>query len=287
MTGHWIRYGLFMSLRIAVLVYLGLLTLVAFGQRKYIYYPQRAPEGDLFERAARHGLAPWKDDAGTVIGWRTRRPLLTEPRRRMLVFHGNAGFALHRTYYVTGLSPLGKGFDWSVVLFEYPGYGARAGQPSEPVIKEAALSAARQLLAEDDRPLYLLGESLGGAVAAHVAGRLGDRIAGVVMITPMTRLADVAAAHYRFFPVRWLLREHYDAVQDIALYRGPLAVLLAGQDEVVPARLGQALYDGYTGPKRLWVQAEQTHNTLDLDRDNPWWDELHDFLTRPSKEASP
>ena len=49
-----------------------------------------------------------------------------DARYRMLVFHGNAGYALNRDYFVTGLRALGS--QWDVFLFEYPGYGAREGR---------------------------------------------------------------------------------------------------------------------------------------------------------------
>ena len=50
---------------------------------------------------------------------------------------------------------------------EYPGYGARPGPTSEQAIKSAAERALKQLLAQDSRPLYLLGESLGSGVASQ------------------------------------------------------------------------------------------------------------------------
>ena len=53
----------------------------------------------------------------------------------MLVFHGNAGPALHRLYFVAGFQALGK--SWEVFLCEYPGYGSRPGSPSESAIKSA------------------------------------------------------------------------------------------------------------------------------------------------------
>ena len=88
----------------------------------------------------------------------------------------------------------------------------------------------------------------------------------------------MAAARYPFVPVRWLLRDRWDSVEALSAYRGPLAVLLAERDTVVPARFGRRLYDGYGGPKRLWVQAGRNHNSLDLRPEAPWWDEVSEAL---------
>jgi hypothetical protein len=68
-------------------------------------------------------------------------------------------------------------------------------------------------------------------------------------------------------------------VAALVRYRGPLAVLLAGQDEVVPAALGRRLHEGHgAGPKRLWVDERATHNTLDWSADAPRWSEIAAFL---------
>ncbi|MBP7829225.1 MAG: alpha/beta fold hydrolase [Kiritimatiellae bacterium] len=284
---RWLYYGLVLPVRIAALVFAGAVLMFLALQRKYIYFPVRAPEAELSALAGRAGLADWRDAAGDLLGWRTRRSLLAAPKYRLAVFHGNAGFALHRQYFVDGFHAAGDGLQWEVLLFEYPGYGARPGRPSEKSIKSAAEAAVKSLLAEDDRPLFLAGESLGSGVAAWLAGRFPDRVAGLFLVTPMTRLADVAAHHYPFLPVRRLLREQYDAAGDLKRYAGPVAVLLAGRDEVVPAAIGRRLFDGYAGPKRLWVQEEAGHNTLDYDPRAEWWHEVAGFLTEKRKNPPP
>lgn len=58
----------------------------------------------------------------------------------------------------------------AVYILEYPGYSGRAGKPSEPAIVTAAL-AAIDALPQDGTPVYLLGESLGCAVAMQGGGR--------------------------------------------------------------------------------------------------------------------
>jgi len=244
-------------------------------QRQLIYFPQRAPAAVLEQEAVRSGLQPWRDAAGALVGWRA--PGSAAEGHRMVVFHGNAGQALDRTYYAEGLRALGTG--WETYLFEYPGYGARDGEPSEKTIKAAAGRALRQLLAEDARPVYLTGESLGSGVASHLAAEFPEQVAGLLLVTPFTRLGDVAARHFPVLPVRNLLSEKYDNQEALSHYRGPVAFLLAGQDEVVPTELGQTLHDGYPGPKWLRVQAGAGHNTLDLRPGAAWWREVEVFLT--------
>lgn len=275
---------LFRILRTVALIYVGLLLLLVICQRKIIYYPSKSSEQILRARAETAGLAPCKDAEGRVIGWRDRTqsgPAV--PANRLVVFHGNAGFALHRSYFLEGFRSVSSGRIWEVYLFEYPGYGARAGSPSEKAFVEAARQALRELKGADPRPVFLLGESIGAGVACALAGQLPDQVAGVILITPFTTLADVAASHYPFFPVRALLRDRYNNPAALANYRGPAAFLLAGRDEIIPAPLGRELYDHYAGPKQLWVQEEATHNTLDYHPGSGWWEEVTAFLLRENR----
>ncbi|NND66829.1 MAG: alpha/beta fold hydrolase, partial [Halioglobus sp.] len=195
---------------------------------------------------------------------------------RMLVFHGNAGYALHRRYCVHGLHALGNG--WDVILFEYPGYGARNGTASAKDFRDAATAAIALLSVEDDRPLYLLGESLGSGVASYIAASAPEQVAGLLLVTPFTSLAEVAEHHYPILPIRALLRENFNSVESLQSYDGPVAFLVAGSDQIVPTELGQKLHDGYQGRKWLRIVPGAGHNTLPMHPGDPWWAEASAFL---------
>jgi pimeloyl-ACP methyl ester carboxylesterase len=257
----------------AVLVFMGCVFMFAALQRQLIYFPETAAEGALLDAAEHSGLQAWRDRDGQLIGWQARTP--GESRHRLVVFHGNAGHALYRQYFAAGFLSLAAG--WQVYLFEYPGYGARPGSPSESGIKAAASSAIEALLAEDARPVYLAGESLGSGVATYLASTFGTQIAGLLLVTPFTSLADVAGHHYGGLPAKALLRERYDSTAALDQYRGPVAFLVAGHDEIVPAALGRQLYEGYRGPRLLREQPGAGHNSLDFNPGASWWREVADF----------
>jgi pimeloyl-ACP methyl ester carboxylesterase len=247
--------------------------MLATLQRQLIYFPEVAPESTLIDTANGLGLVDWRDASGELIGWHTVPS--GDSARRIVVFHGNAGYALHRQYYATGF--LAQGPEWQVYLFEYPGYGARPGKPSESDIKTGATNALKALLANDPAPIYLVGESLGSGVATYLAGRFREQIAGILLVTPFTSLADVASTHYGKLPVRALLSERYDSVEALSTYEGPTALLIAGADEIVPAALGRKLHDGYSGPKWLHEQPGAGHNTLNFAHSAHWWREVTQF----------
>jgi uncharacterized protein len=271
--------------RVIVLVYIGLLVVMAGCQRRMIYFPAKASEASLRERAAQTGWAAWEDADGRLLGWKELRdPAASRPDHRLVVFHGNAGFAQHRTYYRDGLGGVSGGATWEVHVLEYPGYGARPGSPSEETLFQAGREAVRSLWQEDPRPVILLGESLGSGVACQLAGEFPEQVGGLILITPFTSLGDVAARHYPMLPVRLLLRDRFDNVEALKAYRGRMSMLLAGRDEIVPAELGEQLFERYQGPKRLWVQENATHNTLELGPGVIWWEEMTAFLLQDSAD---
>ncbi|TVP75779.1 MAG: alpha/beta fold hydrolase [Puniceicoccaceae bacterium] len=264
-----------------VMIYGGLLVSVAAFQRSLIYYPSTDSEERMISIAEYIGMEAWLDGDGHIIGWKDESAGTDgETAGRVVVFHGNAGHALHRSYYRDGLRSLPEEAGrWRVYVFEYPGYGAREGRPSEAAIKRAADEAVQSLLeTADGEPVYLIGESLGSGVASYLAGKYPDAVGGVLMVTPFTTLADVGRQHYPFLPVAWLLRDNYDNLAALEAYGGPVAVLLAENDRVVPAELGRSLYEQYAGPKRLWVQTGRGHNDLDMSSSASWWPEVFLFL---------
>ena len=259
------------GLVLALLVVVGVAA--AYGlQRRLIYFPDRCSETEALARARHAGLLPWRSATGALLGWRTSGP--ARPRGRVLVLHGNAGSALDRTYYVAALGRLGL----EVLLLEYPGYGARAGKPGLASLTDAAVEAI-DAATPGGTPVYLLGESLGSGVAARAAALRPAGVAGLVLVTPFAELAAVARRHYGAVAAA-LLRDRFAPAHDLAGFRRPVVVLVAGRDEVVGAEQGRALFQALPGPKRLVEQPDATHNTLDLAPHLPLWGETITFLER-------
>jgi pimeloyl-ACP methyl ester carboxylesterase len=176
------------------------------------------------------------------------------------------------------LGAQGKGKQWDFYCVEYPGYGWRQGSANQSSIVAAANAAVNELLANDTRPLYIAGESLGSGVACLMAARHQDKVRGLLLVTPYTSATDIAVGRFPIFPTRLVMQDRYEAAIALKEYSGPVAVLLAGQDYIVPTRFGQALFDGYAGPKKLWIQQGAGHNTLDYDSGAAWWREVSNFL---------
>jgi pimeloyl-ACP methyl ester carboxylesterase len=252
---------LWQVLRIVILVWLGLLAFLALSQRSMIYFPSKNSPAILQSEASAQGFEPWTTPGGETIGYRSL-PAPGDSRRpaAVLITHGNAGYAMHRADFATILRAAAPDRALSVYILEYPGYGARSGRPSQTDFLAAADEALGQIPA--GLPVILLGESIGTGVASATAAAHPDRIAGLLLLTPFDSLANVAQHHYPLLPVRWIMRDQYPSEEWLKKYRGPVAIILAGDDTVVPAKFGEKLHETYSGPKLLLIADQADHNDL-------------------------
>ena len=263
--------GLLKLLVWLLVAYVGFCLTAFLLQRRLMYFPSRSPEGEALQSASRMGLVPWRDAGGRILGWRL--PRAASERPRVLLLHGNAGDALGRVDYLPVLEA--AGFDG--VLMEYPGYGCRSGDPSQTLLVADARTALA-LLAKEGAPVVLLGESLGSGVAVQVAAAEPGAVAGLCLVTPFARMTEVAARHFPVLPMGLLLRDRWDGLGAIRSYPGPVAVLLAGRDEVVGAAQGRRLAGACPGPVRVWEVPLATHNDLPLQPGVAPWSDLLSFL---------
>ena len=196
-------------------------------------------------------------------------------RGTVIVFHGNAGTAADRTYYMKQLEPLG----YRVILAEYPGYGARKGKVGEKTFVSDATETVHLVSKRYGRPLFLLGESLGCGVAAAVVKVTPDTTDGLILITPWDSLLSVAKSKFPWLPVRFFLKDKYDTVGNLRGYKGRIAIAGAERDEVIPIGHATALCDSLHGSKRMWVIKGAGHNDWPAMADELWWREIMGFVS--------
>jgi pimeloyl-ACP methyl ester carboxylesterase len=170
-------------------------------------------------------------------------------------------------------NPLRESAGMEVFIVEYPGFGDRPGAPSEAGMYAAAEQAFQAL--PKSAPIYLIGESIGTAVAAHLAGEHPE-VGGVLLFAPFNSLVDVAQHHLKVLPANWLMWDRFESEQHLRRYRGPLAVVVGGRDRVIPEKFGRRLFDSYEGPKRLWQAPQATHNQVHA-QSTAYWNEILAF----------
>ncbi len=278
MTGFtkWLRKALLRAAMLCVIAYVLFCIGCASLQRKLIYFPPSVSEDQVYRDAAAEKLERWTTPSDEAIGWKRLSPV--QPAQGQVLFlHGNACCAFECAHYADALQEVAP-FDFFAV--EYPGYENRPGSPTEKSLDQAA-DEAFNLLATN-RPIYLIGESLGTGVATYLAGEHPNQTAGVLLFAPYNRLADVGQAHMRILPVALLLRDRFPSEDYLRTYHGPVAILVGGRDTVVPERFGRRLYDGYAGPKKLWEFPEGDHGTV-MVQPPEVWTKIFEFLRSNGK----
>jgi len=250
----------------------------ALFQRRMIYFPPRFTPQQVDEAAHAAGLTRWTNAAGHGIGMK-----LPSPRRQatgqVLIVYGNGSWTVGCSKYGEVIQSLGA-FD--VFILEYPGYADRPGSPSQENLFRAADEAFKLL--DKDKPIYLVGESLGSGVAAYLAATYPSSIAGLMLLSPYNRLTDVAQARMPFLPVKLMLLDRFPSADYLKNYHGPVGIMVDGRDAVVPEKFGIRLYDGYTGPKRLWRFPESGHIAIG-ELPAKFWSDVLEFW-RASKTGS-
>jgi len=259
----------------SVVLYIALTALVFLLQRRLLYHPSVNPLSASDLQAL--GLQYWPASGIDYRGFINTR-VSTPVKGTVMVFHGNGGAASDRLFYTRALAPLG----YRVLLMEYPGYGGRAGKPSEASFIADAKQSVALAHHHFGVPLFLWGESLGAGVVAALAADSTLPIAGVALITPWDSLTRLAQRLFWFLPVRWLVRDRYDNVRNLQAYDKPVAVLIAERDDIIPKAHGLRLYESIqSSPKKLWVFEQGGHNNWPRLPQEPWWQEVMLFLYSP------
>jgi fermentation-respiration switch protein FrsA (DUF1100 family) len=249
------------------LVFLAVVSLCAIGliwlfQRKMIYLPMVQsvpPAGQVLTGAS--DVSFETTDGLVLRGWFV--PAAGDGEgRAVLVFNGNAGNRSLRAPLAAALSMEG----FSVLLFDYRGYGGNPGSPSEKGLRKDARAARAYLEGReevDPEKVAFFGESLGAAVALEAAVERPP--AALVLRSPFTSLTDIGRRHYPFLPVRLLLSDRYPSIDQIGRLACPLLVIAGERDWIVPISYSRELYEAAPdGEKRFIALPGVGHNDFEM-----------------------
>jgi uncharacterized protein len=256
-------------------VLLAALALLWSQQRRLIYLPapRAVPAAAALLPGAEEVSFPTEDGL-RLDGWFL--PAAAAGRGpAVLVCNGNAGNRSLRAPLAAALARRGL----AVLLFDYRGYAANPGRPTEPGLAADARAAAAYLAGRpevDPARLVYFGESLGAAVALRLASERPP--AALVLRSPFWSLAEVGRLHYPWLPVSLLLADRYDAAGRVGRLAAPLLVVAGERDRIVPAAHSRRLFDAAPQPKRFVLLPGADHNDLDLLAGPRLLDEVTAFL---------
>jgi uncharacterized protein len=237
--------GLLNALAVAVVVYTAACALLYLLQDRLLYLstPELARPGARELRV--------KCQGATLKIW----ALHADSQAAVIYFGGNAEDV------GANLADFDVAFaDRAVYLVNYRGYGGSTGRPSEAALTADA-EAVYDWAAVRHNCITVMGRSLGSAVATALAAR--RPIERLVLVTPFDSIANVAAEHFFWLPVRRLLKDRYDSRARIAKVRSPVLALVAEHDEVVSRARSDALIAAIPAAlRRTFVVAGATHNDI-------------------------
>lgn len=248
----------------------------------FIFFPEKQIEATPRD----HGLAYEEiyfrtDDGLRLNGWwipGTGSPLT------ILWFHGNGGNISHRLDNITLRHNL---LGTNIFIFDYREYGRSEGRASEEGTYRDAEAAIRYLRSRKDvdpSKIVFLGESLGSAVAVEMATRYD--CAALILESPFLSIPEIAKVSFPLLPVGSLLQTRYDTLSKIEQITAPLLVVHGENDEIVPFRQGQRLFEAAREPKEFYGIKGARHNDLYLIGGLAYLETLNRFLSRVTGDAS-
>jgi pimeloyl-ACP methyl ester carboxylesterase len=163
----------------------------------------------------------------------------------LLFFHGNGEIVADYDDFAPVYRSLGLGF----LPVDYRGYGRSSGSPTVAAMMQDAhrvLDAVLEHLCRHGRtgPLLVMGRSLGSAPAIELAVARPDRVAALVIESgfararPLLELLGVDLHRIGFSE-----EATFDHLGKMAAFAGPLLVIHAEFDHLIPFADGQALHD--------------------------------------------
>lgn len=226
-------------------------------------------------------------DRVRLSAWWMKPPPSAKLRRVVLHLHGNAENMSTHFLFVAWL--VAEGYD--VITFDYRGYGQSSKTPptQSGLVDDtcAALAWIRQNKSLKDLPLFVIGQSLGGAVAAASLYRCPPKqLRGSVFDSTFSSYRRMARAKiaqtWIFWPLQWplslLVSDHEDLLHAVSKVPGPYLFFHSSGDPVVPAWLGRELFDAAPDPKEWITLEDQSHIRAFAEPESPGRAKILEFF---------
>jgi uncharacterized protein len=242
---------------VVAVFYLGGLAVLYFKQRAMLFpIPQvgrTTPQAAGFGEAEEHFLTT--SDGEKLIVWHVP----AKPGHAVILyFPGNGDFLAGGVGRFHDMISDGTG----LVALSYRGYAGSSGQPSEQgLLRDAAAAYAFTAARYSAERIVVWGFSLGTGVAVALAAE--QPIGKLILEAPYTSTADIAAAAFRFAPVRLLMRDPFRSDLRISRVSAPLLVMHGTGDETIPIAFGERLFALAHEPKQFVRFPGGGHDNLD------------------------
>ncbi|MGH8231256.1 MAG: alpha/beta hydrolase [Steroidobacteraceae bacterium] len=197
-------------------------------------------------------------DGSALAAFLLRAPVAQDSGYWILHLHGNAAsaFSPEQIRHCRQLQQLG----FSVLCFDYRGFGRSGGRASEAHLDQDAEAALQALIDRGIAPAHIIvwGHSLGSGPAVLLARAYP--VAALVLFGAFTSVPDVAQQIYPYLPVRWIAGIHFDSIDRIGQVHVPVLIVHATTDTLIPVEHARRLYAAANAPKRLLLLQGSFHD---------------------------
>ena len=170
---------------------------------------------------------------------------------------------------------------FSVLSYDYPGYGMSSGRPSEQGVYATAETAYRFLTERCDiapADIIIHGRSIGSGPACYLAERFP--VGGLVVESGFTSAPRVMTRR-RIFPF-----DPFQNIQRVRNISAPKLFIHGTDDSVVPFTQGKTLFAAARAPKaNLWVDGAG-HDDLTLVLGNEAYFETLKLFANPNQKET-
>ena len=170
----------------------------------------------------------------------------------MIFFHENAGnIGLRLDWFQLVYTNLGV----NILAVAYRGFSASEGKPSQEGIlldSEAVLEYARSEDRINNERVFLIGRSLGGAVATHTVAKLTEQKnewpKGLILENTFTSVSKMADSLFPFLKLipnlkNRMLRLDWDSTKRIGNIKMPILIVAGSKDALCPLAMSNELFE--------------------------------------------
>jgi fermentation-respiration switch protein FrsA (DUF1100 family) len=242
-------YAVIRLIRAVGIGYLFSWVLLLLFERSLLYPIPNAASGDWNPKGVQFEDVWLNATDGTQLhGWYLP---CDQPRAAVVFFHGNGEDV---SSCGPEMSRWRDALKVSILVMDFRGYGKSEGKPGEAALVDDGVLSANWLADRqgvDPDQIILWGRSIGGGVAAGVAKTTNPR--AMIMECTFDSLANVAAEHVPWAPVRWLMTNQYRSAMRLADYNGRFLQWHGDADAIVSLVSAKRLFDAVGSDNKRFI----------------------------------